>query len=358
MKCATVASLAITCAALAERFEFAEVHMAVPVRVVLHAKDEAQARRAAREAFDRVKAWDDVLTDWREDSDAMRLPKQAGASAETDGRLAIALDVADRFARSTHGALDPAIGRLTRLWRQARRTGARPDPTGLAAARASCGRDAWKWDAGTRRFTALRDGVRMDFGAIGQGLAADEALAALRAAGCPASLVDVSGDIALGAPPPGEPGWRIRVEPEFDAQPADDLLLHDCGVSTSGDRGQRARVGDRVVSHIIDPATGEPLPMPRQATVVARDATTADALATALCVLDAPAAATLACASGVHARLDRTPADGGVQRLEGWSTLRRASSSRESGPSAPEAPRPSPASEASGPPCSPARPSR
>lgn len=358
MRPAAAAALAFACAVQAARFEFTEVHMAVPVRIVVHAAGEGEARAAARSAFDRVKAWDDALTDWRADSDAMRLPQRAGESATVTGRLAAALELGDRCSTATSGALDPAIGRLTRLWREARRAGTRPDAAALASAREACGRAAWAWDRAASRFTACRDGVRMDFGAIGQGLAADDALAALREAGCPAALVDVSGDIAIGAPPPDEVGWRIEVEPEFDGQPAELLLLHDCGVSTSGDRGQRAKVDGLTVSHILDPATGEPLRTPRQATVVARDAATADALATALCVVDAPAAADLASKFGAQARLDRMPAEGGVQPLEGWLTLRRASSSRGSGPSAPEAPRPSPASEASGPPCSPARPSR
>lgn len=332
--------------------------MAVPVRIVVHAESEEQARAAARSAFDRVRAWDDALTDWREGSDAMRLPQRAGESTVVEGRLAVALDAADRFGDATAGALDPAIGRLTRLWREARRAGTRPDGASLAVARQACSHAAWKWEPGARRFTALRDGVRMDFGAIGQGLAADDALAALRDAGCPSSLVDVSGDIAMGSPPPGEAAWRVVVEPEFDAQPTEHLLLHDCGVSTSGDRAQRARIDGRTVSHIIDPATGEPLPAPRQATVVARDATTADALATALCVVDATHAERMARAFGAQARLDRTPAEGGIQPLPGWADLTRASSSREAGSSAPEAPRPSPASEASSPPCSPALPSR
>jgi len=352
VRSAALAAVALVAPALAGRFEFTEIHMAVPVRIVLHAEHEAQARSAARQAFDRVKAWDDALTDWREGSDAMRLPSGAGESAVVGGRLATALDAADRFSKVTSGALDPAIGSVTRLWREARRSGDRPPSAALASARAASGRAAWDWNAAERRFTALRAGVRMDFGAIGQGLAADDALDALRSAGCPSALVDVSGDIALGAPPPGEPGWRVLVEPEFEAQPADTLLLHDCGVSTSGDRAQRALVDARVTSHILDPATGEPLPAPRQSTVVARDATTADALATALCVVDVATAIRLTDAFGAQARIDRTPAEGGIQAGDGWRGLRRASSSPAGAPTAPAAPRPSPASEASGPPCS------
>lgn len=331
--------------------------MGVPVRIVLHADGEAQARVAARAAFDRVKAWDQALSDWHETSDAMRLPQRAGERATVSGRLATALDAALRFSVATDGAVDPALGPLTSLWRQARRTGASPNPASLEGARAASGASAWSWDPATRTFTARRNGVRMDFGAFGQGLAADDALAALQEAGCPAALVDISGDIAIGAPPPCQPGWRVMVEPEFKTQEPETLMLHDCGVSTSGDRGQRAAVAGATVSHILDPGTGAPLPSPRQATVVARDATTADALATAFCVIDAAKADALARTHGAQARLDRTASEGGIQPLGGWSALRRASSSPAGGSSAPEAPRPSRASEASGPPCSPSRPS-
>lgn len=349
-----VTLLAVAMAADAgPRFAYTERHMGVEVRVLLYADDEAHARTAARAALDCVQAWDEALSDWHDTSDAMRLPHAAGGSATVSGRLAMALDTAERAREATDGAFDTSLGALTHLWRQARRTGREPDAAALGRARQASGRGSCVWDAAARRFTALQEGVRVDFGAIAQGLAADDALAALRAHGCPQALVDVSGDIAVGAPPPGEPGWRVRIEPEFAGQPDETLVLRECGVSTSGDRGQPGVVQGHAASHIVDPALGTPLRTPRQATVVAPDATTADALATAFCVLPSPACRHLAVELHVASRLDRDISEGGVQALAGWDALRRASSCQAAEPSAPVAARPSPVSEASGPPCSP-----
>ena len=334
------------------RFDFTERHMGVEVRVHLYACDESTARTAARAAFDRVRAWDEALSDWHEDSDAMRLPRHAGDAAIVGGRLAAALDASTRAREATGGAFEPSLGAVTRVWRQARREHRSPDAAALQAALDASGPASFAWQTHTRRFTALRDGVRLDFGAIAQGMAADDALQALREGGCPQALVDVSGDIAVGAPPPDADGWRIQIEAEFDDQPVDTLLLHDCGASTSGDRAQRTTVDGKAVSHILDPRTGIPLSAPRQATVIAPDATTADVMATALCVLPAEACRSLAAAHHFAARLDRTQAEGGVQPLEGWNALRRASSCQAGEPSAPEAARPSQASKASDPPCS------
>ena len=349
---------ALLAAALAGRHEFHEMHMGVEVRIVVHAEDAERCRTAVRGAFDRVRAWDDALSDWREGTPAWRLPRTAGESTCVDGRLAEALDAADRLARETEGGFDAGLGALTRLWREARRTGDRPSDEDIARARSCSGRDAWAWDRAARRFTALRDGVRMDFGAIGQGLAADDALAALREAGMPCAIVDVSGDIAVGAPPPGEPGWRIVVEPGAPGQAPEELVVRECAVSTSGDRLQARPMHGTRGGHLLDPVTGLPLPHLRQATVVARDATTADAVATALCTLTAERAAEVASRRTLAARIDRVDHDGGVRAFGDWARLTRAWSSQEDGSSAPEAPHPSPASPASGPRDSRALPSR
>ena len=63
------------------------------------------------------------------------------------------------------------------------------------------------------------------------------------------------------------------------------LTLARAAVSTSGDAEQWVEIGGVRYSHIFDPRTGWPLTGRRQATVMARDATTSDMLATTLCVL-------------------------------------------------------------------------
>jgi FAD:protein FMN transferase len=350
-------ALALVAASLSGRFEFREIHMGVQVRIVLHAEDASRAAAAARVAFDRVRAWDDALSDWRTDTPAQRLPNRAGAWQHVEGRLRDALDASWRLAQVTRGGFEAGLGSITRLWREARRSGAMPNDAALSQAVACAGRNAWLWREDTSTFTAQRDGVRMDFGAIGQGLAADDALAALREASMPQALVDVSGDIALGAAPPGEAGWRIEVAPGVDGQAAETLLLHDVAISTSGDREQAKPVAGQTVGHIVDPSTGHPLPAPRQATVIAKDATTADAVATALCTLPVADALSVAENATIAARIDRRVEDGGVHATGAWNLIRRASCDPAAGSSAPEAARPSPASPASDPPGSPARPS-
>ena len=138
-------------------------------------------------------------------------------------------------------------------------------------------------------------GVRFDFGGIAKGDAADRALETMREAGVPRALVAAGGDVAAGAPPPGASGWHVRIAP-FDGHtpptPAVTVTMPACPRLATQNSGSRLN-GVRY-SHILDPRTGRPLTGRRQATVVAPDATTSDMLATALCVLSAAEAVTLA----------------------------------------------------------------
>ena len=129
--------------------------------------------------------------------------------------------------------------------------------------------------------------MRLDLGGIAAGYAADEALTALNQKGVTRAMIDASGDIVVGDPPPGTEGWRIGIAPLTDPKgpPSRFLLLKNASVTTSGDAFQHVEFGGKRYSHIVDPRTGLGLTDQSSVTVVARDGTTADSLATAVSVL-------------------------------------------------------------------------
>jgi thiamine biosynthesis lipoprotein len=279
---------------LEERFRFSELHMGVRVDLALYAPNSALAEDAARAAYARIAALEDVFSDYRPTSEARRLGAQGG-SPGVSGDMARVLSQSLAVARASDGAFDPTAGPLVALWRQARRDGRMPRWTALKDARTRTGWEQVRMEG--RRVVLSRPVMGLDFGGIAKGDALDQALLALRRKGVKRAFIQAGGDIAASGAPPGEDGWVVQA----DAVPAGRLVIKDQAVSTSGDSEQFALIQGTRYSHIVDPRTGFGVTSRVEATVLARDGLTSDPLATALCVLGPKKGSALAALFGARA---------------------------------------------------------
>jgi len=261
------------------RRQYAELHMGMAVRIVVYAADDATARRAARAAYARIAELEDVMSDYRPESEVRRLAARAGEPVRVSDELFVVLARAVDLWRRSEGAFDVTVGPFVELWRTARRTGALPLRAALDSAARRVGSDKVHLDSVARTVRLDTPGMRIDLGGIAKGYILDRALDALRVQGVTRALLEAGGDIVLGDPPPGRRGWRIAIA-------AGDTILANRAVSTSGDTEQFVIIGGVRYSHVIDPRTGMGLTSRREATVVAPDGVTADGLATALTLLD------------------------------------------------------------------------
>jgi thiamine biosynthesis lipoprotein len=246
-------------------FEAVEPHMGTLVRIQVYAAGEAQAKAAFRAGFARLAALDSALSDYKPDSELNLLPPRVSPD------LFRILEAAQALAVETDGAFDVTVGRVTRLWRQARKEGRPPDASALREALLHTGYRKLHLDPATRGVTLDDPAVKLDLGGIAKGYAADEALAAISAAGVHSALVAVSGDLAFSGAPPGRAGWKIDTGGRV-------LELANAAVSTSGAAEQH--LGP--YSHIVDLRTGMGITDPITVTVVARRGIEADALSTAI----------------------------------------------------------------------------
>jgi thiamine biosynthesis lipoprotein len=184
---------------------------------------------------------------------------------------------AQRLSEDTGGAFDITAGPLTHLWRQARKEKRLPADYELREALARSGYRKLVLDDGYVRCRV--EAMKLDAGGIAKGYAADQALAALRREGVGSALVAVSGDVAVSNAPPGQRGWRVRVQDEV-------ITLSNAAVSTSGDEFQFLELDGVRYSHILDPRSGRPFNDPGIVSVIAHSGMEADSLATALSVLE------------------------------------------------------------------------
>jgi len=239
--------------------------------------DDRAAPGAARAAFERIAALEDVMSDWRAESEVNRLAARAGEWVEISGELYSVLRQAIEIAAASDGAFDPTVAPLVALWRETRRGGTLPGPAALDSARALVG---WRRIAldKCRPLVRLEPGTRLDLGGIAKGFILQEALTVLRARGVPSALIEAGGDIVVGDPPPGRAGWTIALG-------AADTTVANTAVSTSGTGEQAVMIAGERYAHVVDPRTGLGVTAARTVTVMAADASVADALATALVVL-------------------------------------------------------------------------
>src|SRR5213080_1417889 len=116
------------------RREFAELHMGVAVRIELYAPADAAARVAARAAYTRIAELEDVMSDYRPQSEVRRLAEQPGIAVPVSEPLFAVLTRALALARQSDGAFDITVGPFVALWRSARRTGRLPNRAQLDSA--------------------------------------------------------------------------------------------------------------------------------------------------------------------------------------------------------------------------------
>jgi thiamine biosynthesis lipoprotein len=280
-----VTSFGLACQTPPERFEFTEVHMGLPVRLVLHARGESAARDAARAGFARIRGLDAIMSDYRPDSELSRLGRTSGRPVAVSRELFAVLSRARELAEVTDGAFDPTIGPLTTLWRIAREDGRLPDAGTLERARNQVGWHLLELDRTQLTAALTVEGMSLNLGGIAKGFILDEALSTLRSLGFDRVLIEAGGDVVVGEAPPGTPGWHVEVAGADDVFTARAAALTHAALATSGASVQFIEIDGVRYSHVIDPATGLGLTHNRMVHVIAPDGATADALATAVGVM-------------------------------------------------------------------------
>lgn len=194
--------------------------------------------------------------------------------------------------RLTLGALDVTVGPLVNLWGFGpdKRPTQRPGAEQIAQARARVGIDKLSLTPQGDHFLLGKaiPGLYLDLSTLGEGAASDEIAGLLEQRGVHNYLVEVAGAVrSKGRNAKGNP-WRVAiVEPSDRPGAIEDVVTpNGMAVSTAGSYRNYYELDGKRYSHIIDPATGEPVTHRLvSASVITPTALEADALDTALMVM-------------------------------------------------------------------------
>lgn len=221
-----------------------------------------------------------------------------GEAIVVSGELWQILLIAERLFQTTGGAFDPTVGPLVDLWGfgPLDTHDVIPSQLEISALRSNVGFQHLKF-LPSRQSVEKMAAIRIDLSAIAKGFAAERVAELLLELEVANFLVEVGGELrGAGLNQGGDP-WRVAVEVPALARGGIQRVIPvmDRGVATSGDyRNYFERDGVRY-SHTIDPRTGRPIRHNlASVTVIRKDASEADALATAYMVLGADEALAMA----------------------------------------------------------------
>jgi len=262
--------------------------MGTIAEIAVVSRDEGHAQVAIDAAIARLQFVDATMSRFRADSEIGRANAsgEAAISSETAAVLTASLE----WAQRSEGAFDPCLGRVSELWNFAASSA---PPAGYAR---FAGLGLYRHlDFDGRRVRISDRAVGIDLGGIAKGHGVDLAVQVLREAGVTDAFVNVGGDLyAMGVSEDGDP-WRVGVrDPDDPTGIVAEVTVTDGAVATSGDYVRAFEHGGHRYHHLLDPQTAAPSATQRRSlTVTAPTCMDADAAATALFSLDAPASRSL-----------------------------------------------------------------
>jgi len=256
-----------------------EMIMGTVVEISVIPADE----EAIKEAFDAIKKVDELMSTYKPESEISILNRQG--ENHLSPQTSQIIQEAIKFSEMTEGAFDITCRPLINLWKRAKKEAKIPTLQEIEEAKRLV---SYKKIALEDDLVKLQQpGMQIDLGGIAKGWAVDKAIQALKKRGVRAALINAGGDLyALGRRGLWKK-WEVGIQhPRDQEKILTTLEVSDKGVATSGDYRRYFTLEGRRFSHIVDPRTGETVEeVPMSVTVVAPDATTADALATGIFVL-------------------------------------------------------------------------
>ncbi len=269
--------------------------------LVLHGGREPALRAAGEEALREIARIEDLLSAFKPTSEiAVVNARAAREPVQVSQEVFALLQEVQTLHTLTGGAFDITIGPLMKCWGLwGTAEGRVPSRAELDAARHRVGLQHVILDAALRTVRFARPGMALDLGGIGKGYALDRTAELLREQGVTSAFLHggTSSVVAIGRPP-DQSSWKTALAPPDNGAkeanswlPAIDLADEAMSVSSVS---TKAFVRDgRTLGHVLDPRTGEPVQRAMLSAVIVPEATRADALSTALLVLDGEGLGTL-----------------------------------------------------------------
>ena len=251
----------------------------------------AQDRKAGNEDIDNaiveITRIEKMISSWDKDSQTFAINQNAGIKAvKVDGELFDLIERALNISRLTQGAFDISYASMDRIWKFDGSMEQMPSQDEIKKSVKNIGYENILMNKEEGTVFLSKKGMKIGFGAIGKGYAADRAKSLLVSHGVKSGIINASGDLNAWGKQPDGTDWVVAIiNPLNKARAFAWLPVINESVVTSGNYEKFVKFETQRYSHIIDPRTGYPSTGIFSVTIFTKNAELADALATSIFVM-------------------------------------------------------------------------
>lgn len=259
-------------------------------------EDAARAENKIASAIAEIRRIERLLTTFADDSQANLINRNAGIRpVAVDREVFSLIQRANRISEITQGAFDLSYGSLDKkLWNFDQSLQKLPSLQEAQAGIRLINFRNIQLDETRQTVFLTQKGMRIGFGGIGKGYAAEMAKALLIREGVAAGIVNASGDLTTwGYQANGRP-WTIGIaHPDHADFPFSSLEISGIAVATSGNYEKYVVIDGKKYSHTINPKTGLPVTGIKSVTIISPNAELSDAMATPVTIMGVEAGLSL-----------------------------------------------------------------
>ncbi len=255
--------------------------------ITIVANDSLSAEHNIDSVIGEVARIENLISDWKAYTQISEVNRNAGiAPVRVDPEVFALTERALHFSKITNGAFDISFAAMDRIWKFDGSMTEMPDPELVKRSVEKVGYQNIVLDRKHSTLFLKRKGMKIGFGALGEGYAADRCRDMMLARGCKAGIVNGSGDMSTWGKQPDGSDWTIgitnplRNDTIFAVVP-----LRQNAVVTSGSYEKFVVFNGKRYAHIINPSTGYPATGVSSVTVFGPSAETANGFSTSLMVL-------------------------------------------------------------------------
>ena len=255
--------------------------------ITVLAKDSTSANTYIDIAINEITRIENLISSWDPNSQTSKINSNAGIKAvKVDQELFNLIKRSLSITKLTDGAFDISYASLDRIWKFDGSMTKMPSEEDIASSVSKVGHQNIELDDSNSTVYLKLKGMKLGFGAIGKGYAADKAKSLLIEKGVVSGIINASGDMTTWGKQTNGEEWKVAITNPLNKNKAFALLpITDGAVVTSGNYEKYVNFNGKRYTHIIDPRTGYPSTGIISVTVFAPKAELADALSTSVFVM-------------------------------------------------------------------------